>query len=354
MKQNWIRSPWFDMTWIFGPLFLPVGLVFCFPSVFQNSDQELSLAAWVILVLMVDVAHVYSTVYRSYFNKKAWKEYSMALRLVPALCWFAGVLLYSLAPGLFWRCMAYLAVFHFIRQQYGFLRIYSRQENLSSFASAVYSIAVYSAALIPVLIWHAQGPKNFNWFTENDFYYVNLPALITPLKTVFFTVLIFFLAYELYAWLKHGLVNLLRVLWVSGTAFSWYTGIVWCNGDLTFTMLNVLAHGIPYMALVWAAEKRTEERNHPAFIRMAFKTYGVVLFVGILLLFAFVEEGLWDALVWRERGSLFQIFYGFNQAHQSWLLAFLVPLLSLPQTVHYVLDGFIWKIRKSKDGISLG
>ena len=29
-------------------------------------------------------------------------------------------------------------------------------------------------------------------------------------------------------------------------------------------------------------------------------------------------------------------------------LAFIVPLLALPQVTHYILDGFIWKIRKDE------
>ena len=30
------------------------------------------------------------------------------------------------------------------------------------------------------------------------------------------------------------------------------------------------------------------------------------------------------------------------------LLSILVPLLALPQITHYILDGFIWKIRKDE------
>jgi hypothetical protein len=45
--------------------------------------------------------------------------------------------------------------------------------------------------------------------------------------------------------------NLPRNLVIAGTFLSWYVGIVHFNSDLAFTAINVMSHGIPYMALVW-------------------------------------------------------------------------------------------------------
>jgi len=42
--------------------------------------------------------------------------------LVPVLGLTIGIALYSEGELVFWRVLAYLAVFHFIRQQYGWLR----------------------------------------------------------------------------------------------------------------------------------------------------------------------------------------------------------------------------------------
>ena len=35
-----------------------------------------------------------------------------------------------------------------------------------------------------------------------------------------------------------------------GTALAWGGGIVWGRSDLAFTLSNVVAHGLPYVALV--------------------------------------------------------------------------------------------------------
>ncbi len=48
--------------------------------------------------------------------------------MAPLLGWLAFVALYSLGSMVFWRVLAYLAVFHFIRQQYGFMMIYRRND----------------------------------------------------------------------------------------------------------------------------------------------------------------------------------------------------------------------------------
>jgi len=69
-----------------------------------------------------------------------------------------------------------------------------------------------------------------------------------------------------------------------------------------------------------------------------------------IVVFAYLEEGLWDGLVWREHASIFGIFSVLPTVSRRELLAVLIPLLSLPQATHYVLDGFIWKRGHMKVG----
>ena len=138
-----------------------------------------------------------------------------------------------------------------------------------------------------------------------------------------------------------------------GTAASWDVGIVVFNGDLAFTALNVISHGIPYMALVWVSEKKQASTGNSKLLKLVFSQYGVLFFAGIVILFAYIEEGLWDALVWRERGEVFSFFYFLAPLKNLHVFALVVPLLALPQTVHYVLDAFIWKIRNPKMGIDI-
>ena len=348
MKQAWIKSAIFDCIWILAPGIIPVLLVLIFPTFFSEQSSEISPFFWVVLVLLIDVAHVHSSLYRTYFSPIARKKFSTLFKAVPFISWLVGVMLYSIGPMMFWRCLAYLAVFHFIRQQYGFLRIYSRAETLPKWISRIHAVTIYSVTFIPICIWHVTGPKNFNWFVEGDFFYLNNPELGLVLKVAFFLVVTVYIASELYILVSCKKYNIPRFLLVIGTAASWYTGIVLFDGDLSFTALNVISHGIPYMALVWVSEKKQAVSNNSKFLKLIFSYYGILLFVGLVVLFAYLEEGLWDALVWRERENVFHFFYFLTPLKNLHILALIVPVLALPQMVHYVLDGFIWKIKNPK------
>ena len=123
------------------------------------------------------------------------------------------------------------------------------------------------------------------------------------------------------------------------TAVCWYVGIVAFDSDYAFTVTNVIIHGVPYLALVYFGARRraTATPESPA---GRFFARGVVPFLATLWLLAYVEELVWDRAVWHDRSWLF------GSAWDVGALEYvLVPLLALPQIVHYTLDGFIWRRR---------
>ncbi len=349
MKQAWIRSPKFDLMWVIAPLILPVIVLLILPSVFQRETSGLDTISWVILILLIDVAHVYSTLFRTYLNPRAGQKLGYKLYAIPFIAWLAGVVLFSIQPLYFWRFLAYVAVFHFIRQQYGFMRIYSRKSEEKQIGRIINAVTIYGSTILPILIWHFNGPRNFNWFVEGDFFYLQSPMAVIYCKVLFFTIVLLYVIKETISYIRYRQFYLPRFLLITGTAASWYTGIVTFNGDLAFTALNVIAHGIPYLALVWHTEQKTDQTNNGV-MQFVFAKYGWTLFLAIVFIFAFIEEGLWDSLVWREHTSIFRTFYILPEIQHKQFLAFIVPLLALPQVVHYIIDGFIWKVRDVKKG----
>lgn len=346
-RQPWIGRPWTDTLFILLPPFLSLLVIALFPGLFQDNG-DMPLAGWVVLILLIDVAHVYSTLYRTYFDPSSLGPRRSLLWIIPFAGFMAGVLLYSLDSLLFWRLLAYVAVFHFVRQQYGFMRLYSRKEKVSKLPALIDKLAVYYATLYPLLYWHLSGQRNFNWFVEGDFLFFRADWLL-PFATVLHVLLMAaFLVKEVYFFIRHRYFNLPKFAVIAGTAGSWYFGIVHFNGDLAFTLLNVVSHGIPYMALVWLHGKKTHAKpvRENRFLRLVFSRAGLLIFLGIIFLLAFVEEGLWDRMVWQERGALFggSFIPGLKLNHQ--FLSLVVPLLALPQITHYILDGFIWKVRE--------
>lgn len=349
-KQPWIGKPVVEVIFILLPPFASLLFIALFPSLFAN-DKGVSTAGWVILILLIDVAHVYSTLYRTYFDPREFKKQRSLLVAIPFIGFIVGVLAYSVSSQLFWRLLAYTAVFHFIRQQYGFMRVYSRKDNADRFSGLVDKVTIYYATIFPILYWHLKGPRNFNWFVDNDFFYLQSPEIILNLlRYAYYAVLILYIIKEIIYSIKVKYVNVPKVAVITGTILSWYFGIIYFNGDLAFTLLNIVSHGIPYMALIWlyGNKKYTTPGTGSRFLKLIFSRYGIAFFLLILFLFAWVEEGLWDFAVWKERGSLFGTSFFPDAVINNTLLSLIVPLLAIPQITHYILDGFIWRIRQDE------
>lgn len=346
-SSPWIGKPWLESVFILSPPFICLLIIFLFPSVFAE-NQSVSDWYWVILVLLIDVAHVYSTLYRTYFDPETFQNQKTRLIAIPVVGFVVAVLVYSVQSGLFWRLLAYLAVYHFVRQQYGFMRLYARKETTARWQTKLDACCVYAATLYPILYWHLTGPRAFNWFVENDFWYFHSPVLLAISRVVYVAVLVLYALKEAWFSWKNQRFNLPKNLIVAGTILSWYIGIVYFNGDLPFTLLNIVSHGIPYMALIWlyGAKNYQEANRGSRFLQWVFRKKTVLIFLGILFLLAFVEEGLWDWIVWQEHRSVFGSGrFQIPSLNQSWL-SLIIPLLTVPQLTHYILDGFIWRIRK--------
>ena len=340
-SRFWLKNPVADSLFILSPPFICLLLLLLFPDHFIQQNQ-IGLSEWVILILCIDVAHVYSTLYKTYWDKTALTKNRQLFLLIPILCWLVAAFTYSLSPKMFWHVIAYIAVFHFVRQQYGFMRLYSRQEQLPVWRKRIDQIAIYSATLGPLLFWHFSAERNFNWFLSGDFFLSESETLSSLVLVVYWTLQILYTGVLLND-SRNRQLNLPKLFLWLGTSLSWYVGIVWLNGDLTFTLFNVVAHGIPYMALIYWQRKPNERNATP--------WKAVLVFLLPLLAFAFVEEGLWDRLFWHESDhrALFGLFDFIPTLRGHELKALAIATLSLPQLTHYVLDGFIWT-RKYQSG----
>lgn len=330
--QVWLYSATADSIFILAPAFVVTLGAVIFASWFPASATASPLM-WLMLVVGVDVAHVYSTLYRTYLDREESRRYHGLLFGVPIACWVGGVILYSAGSMAFWRVLAYLAVFHFVRQQYGFLRLYARRERQTVFRRRVEGAAIYLATLYPLIYWHTHA-RHFSWFLEGDFFHLPFPLLERAAMAAYV------LALGGYAAVNIRCANWPKHLVLAGTALSWYTGIVVYDGDLIFTATNVVAHGVPYMALVWFHERKKSGRSG-GFFRPGM----LPLYLGFLVALAYFEVGLWDVLVWRDHMQFYHWLAFLPQVQEPGLVALLVPLLAVPQATHYVLDGFIWRIR---------
>ena len=131
-----------------------------------------------------------------------------------------------------------------------------------------------------------------------------------------------------------------KVLLVLATWVTWFGGIVLAQDDFTFTVMNVVLHGVPYFALLFRyARGRCAEGGYgplrPAAARGP----------------AGASSCSWRR--WPSARSCCGTGSSGTTAPSSsaraasrWppdLLALVVPLLALPQATHYLLDAFVWK-----------
>jgi len=351
-KQPWLHGPVFDALFITLPGFLALFITLLLPVEYRTTD-EMPIMAWLVLILLIDVAHVYSTLFQTYWNKDSFAERKVLYLVVPVVCYVVGVLLYSFDSLVFWRCLAYLAVFHFVRQQYGFMRLYSRFEVRGTISRKIDAVAIYAGTLYPIIFWHCTPGRNFNWFIEGDFVSLPYEQMLFYTSVLYWLIIAAYIIKEAREAIYSGKFNLPKNLIIVGTFLSWYFGIVYFNGDMAFTLLNVVAHGIPYMALIWLTRER-REKTKSSLVRPVSFLFNIIIFLGATFLFAYIEEGLWDGMIWREHKQLFSAFNILPVIRNREMLALLVPLLSLPQATHYVLDGFIWRKKdKSLPGQNL-
>lgn len=338
---RWLVSAAWDLAVFGGSALLALALL-AWAAATGALDDATPAWAWVLTVVLVDVAHVWATAYRVYADPEERRRRPGLYYGVPLAAYIAGVLLYSASSAVFWRTLAYVAVFHFVRQQYGWVALYRRRLGGSSRLDRVLDdAAIYASTLYPLLHWHANLPREFAWFIEGDF----VPGLprgaAAALLPVHVGIMAAYAARQAWLLATGRPVSPGKNVVVATTWAAWFVGIVLLDSDYAFTVTNVLVHGIPYLALVWLyGRSRYAAGAGP--VSRVFRPRAWFLYFAPLALLAWLEEWGWDRVLWHERPALFP---GADLVPGPEALALIVPLLALPQATHYILDGWIWRAR---------
>lgn len=340
--SNFIWSAARDLVVFGGSAALAVGLGLALRPL---GGARLPDGLWLAFVLGLDVAHVWTTLFRTYLDREEVARRRSLYVGLPLACYACGVVLHLVSAATFWRVLAYVAVFHFVRQQVGWVAIARARAGVTTRLDRWLDDAlVYLATGWPLLVWHANLPRSFHWFVEGDFLdgvgARSVAARLLPVVGAAYALLGVAYVVRAVVHARRGRFLWSKHLVVTTTALVWWVGIVAVDDDVTFTISNVTLHGLPYLALLWGYTRaRGDER--PASLVGRVARLGFVAFFSFALACAFVEEFAWDRLVWHDREWLF----GEGGPLGEGVRAFVVPLLALPQAVHYALDGVLWRRR---------
>lgn len=334
-KQNyWLFSAPVDLSVFLGSAVLSL-LLLAIGWQLGILNEESPDWTWISFVLLIDVAHVWGSAFRVYFDAEEFKRRIWFYTLVPISGYALGVALYSEGEIVFWKALALLAVFHFVRQQYGWVALYrAKLRETSKVTRWIDIAAVHLATIYPLAFWMTRLPRNFEWFVPNDFF--SLPEIVEKvLFPIYVLALAVYFGKSIYLYFTAGFLNIGKDIIVLTTAVCWYVGIVTFNSDYAFTVTNVIIHGVPYFALIYFYAKSRRETASNFYKSIS---HNWIIFLATLWVLAYVEELLWSRGVWHERNYLF----GTNWNLENWKMYF-VPLLAVPQLTHYILDGFVWK-----------
>ena len=331
-RSRWLFSPQVDLWTFLGSAVVALGLL-AVGAPFGLLESDSPEWLWIGAILMIDVAHVYSTGFRVYFDRVELRRRPWLYGLTPSLL--------SLLESRFTRifmssggCLSGVFI----------LCVSSTDESrcicvpVNGTSDVVDTLAIYMATLYPLIHWHSHLPRNFWWFLDGDFQ--KLPAVFENIACPFYwCILSLYFVRSAYLGFAHGRWSPGKDIVVMTTAVCWYVGIITFNSDYAFTVTNVIIHGIPYMVLVYwyrcGGQEQPPSRHLPK----------IASFLGVVWMLAYLEEFLWDSGVWNERSWLFGPAWGQENYH-----VLLVPLLAVPQITHYVLDGFNWK-RQSRSEV---
>ena len=346
MKSQWLFGKHADLLILFTPVWVCWLISFLLPERLLIADVPLWV--WVTVVIGIDVSHVWSSIHRTYFDREEFRNHRNLFIAAPIISFAVSFGLAFISIDLFWRCLAYVAVYHFVKQQFGFMRIYKAKAQDFRPKKISDNFVIYLSMLYPIVYWHMQPDLEFAWFVSGDFILIPSPVDQMLFKQVgngmYFGLLAGWLVEEIIITKKgNNSFPAGKTLWVLTTAGNWFLGIVYFNSDLVFTITNVVAHGVPYQALiVFYQTKKQAIRTSKKAGRSFLKTGATI--VSTVLLLALFEEYLWDLMVYRDNEAFFGSMIPYPDEMPSVILQlFAIAVLAVPQITHYILDGFIWK-----------
>jgi len=360
--QNWVLDPVQDTVFIIAaPLLVLAIALLAFRFLPAASATSLILVTHVVLT----VAHHLPTFIRIYGDVELFKRHRWSFLLAPVipLVFSAAVLAYINYRNLPIEYFLYLYImlalwdpWHFLRQHYGFMRVYDRGNEAPKSLASRMDLTLCSAWFVYIML--ASGA----WLagTLQDMYSTaNIPAILAiapgviawatqAMRDVTLLATIAYAAYIAWCWHRGYFISFAKIALIVATfsvMYLMYTPNEWMQTlapewtfKVGFAALGIV-HMTQYLAIVWRYNRRIGQLPGRAragiFARLHARGGWIVALFYVLVCLAY--------------GEIITTVHD-NRSLMSVLLA--VGFTST--LMHYYFDGFIWKLRQRQNREGLG
>jgi hypothetical protein len=280
--------------------------------------------------LLVEGSHLYSTYLVSYGDKEISRQLKPLFYGIPlALVVSAFTLQFIGKQQYLYYFMAYLAVVHFIRQDFGWMKIAtSFDSHAPRWLNMLDVWSSYGMTVLPMLyITRKEAVNNF-WYQKGDLFYT--PDVIAhTAHHLYWPVVAIFIAGNAYHAYQTRRLNLSKYLVATNTFFGWYMSKIYVENGYLAIWLMIFHHGVPYYFIVFKTERISKD----------------ILWLQRLGRFKYLALYLCCVMVF------FTVFWSLGMNSYVVSLKSSVPSLKSliyaiaisPQMTHSILDGYIWK-----------
>lgn len=348
-------SAWFH-SWYVDTLCLhSIPLIFTFLAAFDlppfRKETFGVLIAMITWIIVIDWGHIFAQWFRIYSNpvespKLKWLYPLSYLALIPLLTvivQFSGRVPVE-------TFLIYYVIYHFIKQHYGYTRIYSKIDGPKSKTEIlIEDIVIHASMITPVLYWHVTFPyEEFLW--KMHFLKFGVFQYLFYLSALIYC--ISFIAYgffEIKRSLRNGYVNWAKNLAFFSAALGWGVVSILSDSALLIFFTVVLTHDVSYTCFVWLIGRRDQQKISK---KIPWKSwFSIPGFLFYILALGIVSQVI---LVVHHRmvgHHVSNVVYGnlfsWIPYMTGWAGSFGIALFFATQGHHYFIDRFLWK--KEKD-----
>lgn len=347
-------QPWFH-SWYGDLLGLHlVPLIAVLLAFFDLPPFNIYLRDWtevIVWIIVLDWAHIFAQWHRIYCNPLETKMlkwiYPISFfLLVPCL---TVVLHYSgrIPVETF---LIYFVVYHFIKQNYGYIRVYSKTDGpKQKYEMWLETLLIYLSMALPVLYWHLSFP--YDLFTWVKFFpkWGPINLFLTPLLILYILCWVSYLVMEVRRSLRNNQINIPKNLSILSAAVGWGAITLLSESPMLVYFTVVLAHDLSYTTFVWFIGRRDQKMISG---KIPWRSWSSVPGFFMYLLAIVVVSQFVLLLHHRFAGSSYPnlVFGNYMEAVKvgnKWMTDLGFAIFFATQAHHYFIDRYLWK--KEKD-----